>query len=460
MAKSPRQCLERTSPAVALLLTHRVKPLRMSQLHYRHSPNTFAVAGQLLLVLMVIMHPISAFYGSPIPLLQRNVLIASNEDRYLMLIGSKDWKFPLAASARDSNDTDSQSDDKAEKEIIRKLLSRVGRLEEYVAKQEIEIDRLKKQCNDLTEATVSFARAIRLLTDAGLGRPPKAEDIGSTSKEDKAISQPSNMQQPTRTVEALDDPGIFETAPSQIIDAADTAGASILAAMLGGKQRMLVDVRDAELSTNPETLVQFIELAILPVAAGLEGLKSTRNRVKIVFPKVSQLLEYRRTMALAAPEVVALSTLGFDPVEKRDKMVLIVAPSPDDEEGLAAMNELLEPSDPNVQSMQQPVVILNYHMVPVSGLSVEFETAYHLRLLSVQYVSGGDADEFFQEMGKQEEGSLGNPLEDARTSESTDSAANNTIPDEEALEAAMKRAQEVGMNLGVTRAMVIRGYPR
>jgi hypothetical protein len=146
-----------------------------------------------------------------------------------------------------------------------------------------------------------------------------------------------------RITNIFDDAEIFGRAPSSVIDAADAAGAAILAGMLGGKQRMLVDVRDAELSRDPETLVQFVELAILPVAAGLEGLRTTRNRVEIVFPTVSQLLQYRRTMALAAPEVVALSTLGFDPVEKQDQLVVLIAPSPDDEEGLAAMNELLCP---------------------------------------------------------------------------------------------------------------------
>jgi hypothetical protein len=32
--------------------------------------------------------------------------------------------------------------------------------------------------------------------------------------------------------------------------------------------------------------------------------------------------------------------------------------------------------------------------------------------------------------------------------------------DDEALEAAMKHAHEIGMNQGVTRAMVIRSYPK
>ena len=165
---------------------------------------------------------------------------------------------------------------------------------------------------------------------------------------------------------------------------------------------MLVDVRDAELTSDPETLVNFIELAILPVAAGLEGLRSERNRVKIVFPTVGQLLQYRRRMALAAPEVVALSTLGFGPVERRDNLVVIVAPGPDDEEGLAAMNRLLDPSDGRSsysellevkdrekgEGISQPVVVLNPHMVPVSGPAASFDVAYHLRLLSVQYMTG------------------------------------------------------------------------
>lgn len=70
-----------------------------------------------------------------------------------------------------------------------------------------------------------------------------------------------------------------------------------------------IDVRDAELSRDPELLVNFIELAILPVAAGLEGLDREsyhRTRLKIVFPTMSQLLQYRKCMTLSAPDVVAL----------------------------------------------------------------------------------------------------------------------------------------------------------
>ena len=210
------------------------------------------------------------------------------------------------------------------------------------------------------------------------------------------------------------------------MEAADAAGAAILAGLLAGQQRLLVDVRDNELCTDAATLVEFIELAILPVVAGLEGLQSQRNRLKIVLPTVSHLLMYRKHMALAAPDVVALSTLGLDPVENKDNLVVIVVPSPEDTEGLEAMNALL--SRP---SLNQPLVVLNHHMVPTKGMAAQFEVAYHLRLLSVQYMSGDAPPEIPQNATK-----------------------------DVLLEAAMKHAQQPGVNRGTTRAMVIRAFPR
>jgi hypothetical protein len=292
------------------------------------------------------------------------------------------------------------------------------------------------------------------------------------------------------SIEYVHESEIFGSAPSSLTDAADAAGAAILAGMLGGKQRMLIDVRDAELSRDPEMLVQFLELAILPVAAGMEGLQSTRNRVKIVFPTVSQLLQYRRTMALAAPEVVALSTLGFDPVEKRDNLVVIVAPAPDDEEGLMAMNDLFAPTDPTKKAVRQPVVVLNHHMLPVAGPASNFEVAYHLRLLSVQYMSSEIAPQYFPHLEEEDLDIGGNddeladedliqgnhPKEKSSSAtfkhcnESSSSPSSSffrqkkNLTDDtvmnDALEAAMKHAREVGKNQGMTRAMVIRAYPR
>ena len=60
--------------------------------------------------------------------------------------------------------------------------------------------------------------------------------------------------------------------------------------------------------------------------------------------------------ALAAPDVVALGTLNFGSLEDPDALVVVVAPSPDDEEEFQMMMEILNPSDPN-DTIEQPVVL-------------------------------------------------------------------------------------------------------
>ena len=354
--------------------------------------------------------------------------------------------------------------------IESELLSRITKLEAMVSRHEVDLLRLRREVDVLGEAAIAFARLTQLLQNAGFADAfDKLENEGTRiipkipEKELKASivkrKATKDAKKSTKTVEQFDDNEIFGHAPSSVIDAADAAGAAILACMLGGKQRMLVDVRDAELSRDPDMLVQFVELAILPVAAGLEGLpKSTRNRVKIVFPTVSQLLQYRRSMTLVAPDVVALSTLGFDPVEKQDNLVVVLAPAPDDDEGMDAMNELLAPTDPAAKQLRQPVVVINHHMVPLSGPAKDFEVAYHLRLLSVQYMSGdgdgdGEAPEYFQELADQKAPNA------TKYSFQKDPILSKEEEDAE-LEAAMKHAHEIGMNHGVTRAMVIRAYPK
>ena len=338
----------------------------------------------------------------------------------------------------DNNDDSQNNNNNNITALEEKFNARLEQLEQITARQELEIQRLRKECDDLTDAAVAFARVVELLRTAGLQEPK------STESEPESSPNTGYGTQKDRRIEHFEDAEIFGTAPASVIDAADAAGASILAGMLGGKQRMLVDVRDAELADG-ETLVQFVELAILPVAAGMEGLRSTRNRVKIVFPTVSQLLQYRRSMALAAPEVVALSTLGFDPVEPQDQLVVILAPSPDDEEGLKAMNELLEPSSELTPPLHQPIVVINHHMLPVSGPAKDFEVAYHLRLLSVQYTSN-----------------IINEDDDAMSSAAAALNATSSADDAEKsiLEAAMKHAKEAGMRHGTTRAMVTRAFPK
>lgn len=362
--------------------------------------------------------------------------------------------------SNDENESRPSNNNSTANNLGKDYAQRITQLEQVVARQEVLIQKLRKECSDLSEAAVAFARVIELLRQAGLDTPEtqtKGLSLKKLKKDSDTNEDETDEEEDEPLIyETYDDTEIFGRAPSSIIDAADAAGASILAGMLGGKQRMLVDVRDAELSRDPDTLVQFVELAILPVAAGLEGLRSTRNRVKIVFATVSQLLQYRRTMALAAPEVVALSTLGFDPVEKHDQLVVLIAPSPDDEEGLMAMNELLSPTDPAAEQITQPLVVVNHHMVPVSGPAKDFEVAYHLRLLSVQYMSG--SQELNLEAYEEEKLMLKEELEADESADDEEPA--EPAEEDEALEAAMKHAHEIGMHQGVTRAMVIRAYPK
>lgn len=347
------------------------------------------------------------------------------------------------------------------------LLHRITQLESLIGIQAVELRKLREECKRLKDTTDIFAEVVNLLRQAGLSVQESKTTGESKSSEDslqkKNKGSPPDSKKEIKAYEAFDDSEIFGTAPSSVTDAADAAGASILAALLGGKQRMLVDVRDAELSRDPDVLVQFIELSILPVAAGLEGLKTKKNRVKIVFPTVSMLMQYRRTMALAAPEVISLSTLSFDPIEEEDNLVVVVAPSPDDAEGLAAMNELLM-SD----SLFQPVVILNHHMVPLGGPGGDYEPIYHLRLLSVQYVTGDTPPPEWEEKIISDQKSAQkdeahdetkqdcDPLDDKRDNVEF---AKETKEDAE-LEAAMEHAHGLGVHQGITRAMVIRAYPR
>ena len=324
----------------------------------------------------------------------------------------------------------------------REALQRITQLEDMVAKQAVEMKRLRDECKRLTEAVDTFASVVELLREAGLNQENENDNSNKASSNEAAASSSPNEGTKAKKpmVESLeDDDEIFGKAPSSIMDAADAAGAAVLAGLLAGQRRLLVDVRDAELS-KPEQLVQFLELTILPVAAGLEGLKSKRNRLKLVFPKVSQLLEYRKTMALAAPEVVALSTMDFDPIESHDNLVVVLAPHPDDTEGVQAMKELLDPKG----GITQPVVVFNPHMAPVSDPAADFEVAYQLRLFTVHYVAKP-------------------PPPTAVDDDDDDSEETNCLETKDQLAAAMEHAKEVSRNPiehgGTTRSMLIRAYP-
>lgn len=399
------------------------------------------------------------------------------ENRTLFM--SPSTSFP---NDMNSNNNQDPQKDQQKHEILE---HRVTQLEELVAKQAVDIKRLQEECRDLTEAAAAFAKVVELLRASGLPSDQLAdsEKLTDKTKNGNVLSLDGDDEDSKDVFFMDDDDEIFGKAPSSVMDAADAAGAAILAALLGGQQRMLVDVRDAELTTSAETLVQFIELAILPVAAGLEGLRSKRNRLKIVFPTVKQLLQYRKTMALAAPEVVALSTLNLDPVEPQDNLVVIIAPAPDDEEGCEVMNHLLEHqrhvevgadgSHKERPAIQQPVVVLNPHMGPIQGHAASFEVVYQMRLLSVQFVSSNKSpgegfipSAFNPALAEQKRDCQPEKNSDIdRTGARSNETMQNSNMSNEALEAPACANRSNGNNDinykpgGITRAMVIRAFP-
>ena len=400
-------------------------------------------------------------------------------------------------NSNDSINTINENDD-------RDVTKRIIQLETIVSAQMTEIQKLRREIDNLTKGAALFTQVVDVLRNAGIqideddnvqvgvvdidnndddDEVDDDDDENDTTPPTKRISPTTTVvQQKQKQITFNDDLEIFGITPKSVTDAADTAGASMLSAILAGKHRMLVDVRDAELTRDPKLLVEFIELAILPVAAGLEGLDYVRNRVKIVFPTVRELMSYRKLMALAAPEVVSLSTLGFEPVDERDNLIVVIAPSPDDVAGVAAMEKLIARTDKNYVEPQrrilQPVVVMNHHMVPVdmAGFAGQFTTVYHLRLLSVQYMTGDAKEPEFVKANPMS--ATATSIDDEDESSSTDDedddeideimaekvipgiAWNETREEEEALEAAMTHAHEIGFHQGVTRAMVIRAYPK
>jgi hypothetical protein len=388
------------------------------------------------------------------------------------------------------------------------VTKRIIQLETIVSAQMSEIQKLRREIDNLTKSAVLFTQVVEVLRNAGIqideddniqvgvvdidnNNDDDDDDDEDENDDTTTTTTPSTKRIPPTTTTAVqqqqkqmtfnDDLEIFGITPKSVTDAADTAGASMLSAILAGKHRMLVDVRDAELTRDPKLLVEFIELAILPVAAGLEGLDYVRNRVKIVFPTVRELMSYRKLMALAAPEVVSLSTLGFEPVDERDNLIVVIAPSPDDVAGVAAMEKLIARTDKNYvephRRILQPVVVMNHHMVPVdmAGFAGQFTTVYHLRLLSVQYMTGDAKEPEFVTAKPNSATSIEDEDESSNTDDEDDDddadeilaekvipgiAWNQTKEEEEALEAAMTHAHEIGFHQGVTRAMVIRAYPK
>jgi len=164
----------------------------------------------------------------------------------------------FATSADDENDNNDENDtQQMSTNGTEDILKRQGQLERLVAKQAVVLSKMQSRISELSDIVNKFSTIVELLETAGLSvhdedgihieLPSDYEMISDDDDDDI-----ENVPQPGRSWLDYEysETEIFGTAPTSVTEAADSAGAAILAAMLAGKLRMLVDVRDAELSRD------------------------------------------------------------------------------------------------------------------------------------------------------------------------------------------------------------------
>ena len=158
----------------------------------------------------------------------------------------------MVSTGRDPHSSQNNNDS-MQREVL--LQQRVTQLEGLVAKQAVDIKRLQEDCRALTESMSAFSEVIELLrASAQNAKDSNRSENGSKGKE--SLSKLSSavlfddkgedgVEDKVVHVDVDADSEIFGKAPSSVMEAADAAGAAILAAMLGGQQRLLVDVRES-----------------------------------------------------------------------------------------------------------------------------------------------------------------------------------------------------------------------
>ncbi|CAM9883800.1 unnamed protein product [Ectocarpus fasciculatus] len=114
-------------------------------------------------------------------------------------------------------------------------------------------------------------------------------------------------------------------------DAADAAGAGVVAALMEGRRRLIVEVDDSQLRYNSpdfchEAMAEFVELLVLPLTTALENLKARQNRCKIVIQGAHHASQVKEGMVLDAPASLQVVSLSDAKVAKKDRVVALVAP--------------------------------------------------------------------------------------------------------------------------------------
>lgn len=158
----------------------------------------------------------------------------------------------FATSASDDDDIDDNENDTQQMGTngTDDILRRQVQLERLVAKQAVVLSKMQSRISELTDIVNKFSTIVELLETAGLSindedeiqieLPSDYEKVREDDDDDDIENVPQ-MQRSWLDYE-YSETEIFGTAPTSVTEAADSAGAAILAAMLAGKLRMLVDV--------------------------------------------------------------------------------------------------------------------------------------------------------------------------------------------------------------------------
>eukprot|EP00934_Nitzschia_sp_Nitz4_P002413 Nitzschia sp. Nitz4//scaffold33_size148984//91813//93410//NITZ4_002936-RA/size148984-snap-gene-0.9-mRNA-1//1//CDS//3329548451//2408//frame0 len=304
---------------------------------------------------------------------------------------SKQW--PLAAGySSTNNDNDSEDSLHAENDPDqtsreKHLINLNALLTVLVGQQKAELDRLHQKVDQLQATNQALVKALRSArkciqsridaskSDLGLSTTTSAtrQEDSETMLDTKANA---SMYFPILSNELFDETTIFGNAPASVQQAGCDAGRAALGAMLMGNKRMLVDIRDPDLATDMELLLEVIEAVVKPLA---EGLRSSNHRVRIVFPQVTQLVRFRQKgMSKGGIDSSVLSRYS---TRERNKLLVVVAPRPDDTEKLQQMQRFIADHESD-----QSILLLNYHTEPVKQLPVDLEPVYHMQLFSLEPV--------------------------------------------------------------------------
>ncbi|CAM9492114.1 unnamed protein product [Choristocarpus tenellus] len=115
--------------------------------------------------------------------------------------------------------------------------------------------------------------------------------------------------------------------PKSTMDAADAAGAAVVASLMEGRRRFVVEVEEAQLQTKSmhfshEAMAEFIELLLLPLVAALESLNPEQNRCKVVFHNMEHLTEAKKAIMIDDPDTIAMDALEHTSVDPKDRVVV------------------------------------------------------------------------------------------------------------------------------------------